>query len=91
MIKQDWLKALLPYLKKQYSRDDFTLQEITAAVAQVRGLRSNETLVRAWRFLVSMNLVCDTGGGRYIFDKTMLKAFTEEEKKRGLENAKDTP
>ena len=76
-MKQNWISELPKLLKKRHERDDYTAPEIIAATACLRGSNSNEVLMRAFRFLLKMGLIVNVGGGRFLFDKVMIKNFTE--------------
>lgn len=80
MVK-NWITELPKFLKKKYGTEDFNRSEIVSAISYLRNSQSNDVIMRAFRFLVQMNIICDIGGGRYLFDKTTLRAFTEGAKR----------
>ena len=79
-MNKNWLAELLPHLIKNYDRQTFTEQEITASIAVTRGMSSNETLVRAFRWLVKMGIASDAGDGYYLLDKKIIADFTKATK-----------
>ena len=84
MVK-NWITELPKFLKKKYGRDDYSRPELVGAISYLRNSQSNDVVMRAFRFLAQMNIICDIGGGRYIFDRVSLTAFTE-----GAKNVKSS-